>query len=375
MKQIAIAALAALLLGTSAAKAECNQPMPGAVSRVKLTGHPFSAIPSHDGCAIFVSLPGERLSQLLVMGRDNGAIAPLHSIPIRGGLTGMALSPDGHFLAAASGSGVMIFDTAKLVAGGGDPQVASSDDGPNAGSIYAAFTPDQHLLFVANEGSASLSVYDVSGLPGSLKKIGQVPVGVAPVGLAISSDGKYLYSTSEIGPRAWPSKCTTEGPLHPEGLLAVIDITKAGADPSHALASGVPAGCNPVRTVLSADGATLYVTARGDNMLLAFDTAKLPNDSAHARLAGVTVGSAPVGVIAIKSKVIVTNSNRFAGGDNQTLSVLNAADLSSRPSSIPAGGFPRELAVTPDGNTMLVTNFMSGDLELVDLRRLDQAAK
>jgi DNA-binding beta-propeller fold protein YncE len=375
MKQIVIAALAAFLLGTSAAKAECNQAMPDAVSRVRVAGNPFSAIPSRDGCAVFVSLLGDRLSQLLVMGRDNGAIAPLHIVPVRSGLAGMALSPDGRFLAAATSSGVTIFDTAKLIAGASDPQVASSEDGPHAASVYAIFAPDQHLLFIANEGSASLSVYDVSGLPGHLKEIGRIPVGVAPVGFAISIDGKYLYSTSEIGPRDWPSTCTTEGPLHPQGLLAVIDIAKAGADPSHAMVAGVPAGCSPVRTVRSADGATLYVTARGDNMLLAFDTAKLLGDSAHARMTSATVGSAPVGVIAIKDKVIVTNSNRFAGGDNQTLSVLNATDLSSRPSSIPAGGFPRELAVTPDGNTLLVTNFTSGDLELVDLRRLDQAAK
>jgi DNA-binding beta-propeller fold protein YncE len=38
--------------------------------------------------------------------------------------------------------------------------------------------------------------------------------------------------------------------------------------------------------------------------------------------------------------------------------------------SVPVGAFPRELRVTADGNTLLVTNFISRTLELVDLARL-----
>lgn len=107
-------------------------------------------------------------------------------------------------------------------------------------------------------------------------------------------------------------------------------------------------------------------------MLEAFDPEKLRNDGAHARVASVMVGNSPVGVVTVKDKVIVTNSNRFADGNSQSLSALNAADLSARPVTIPAGGFPRELAITPDGNTLLVTNFTSADLELIDLRRLER---
>ncbi|MBO0739506.1 MAG: beta-propeller fold lactonase family protein, partial [Alphaproteobacteria bacterium] len=310
---------------------------------------------------------------LLALRRDQGSITMLRNVSSDGNLTGMTLSPDGHFLAAATGTGVAIFDIAKLTAGAPSPIVASSDDGPHPGSIYAAFSPDGSLLFVANERSASLSVYDASGLPAGLGKVGRIMVGVAPVGLAISPNGKYLYSTSEVGPQNWPSKCTSEGPPHPEGLLLVIDVAKAASDPAHATLGGASAGCNPVRVALSADGRTLYVTARGDNTLVRFDAAELISDTAHARPARIPVGMSPVGVIAIGNKVIVANSNRFGGGNHESLSVLNASDLISRPFSIPAGSFPRELSVTPDKNTLVVTNFASGDLELIDLRRLEQA--
>jgi DNA-binding beta-propeller fold protein YncE len=106
-----------------------------------------------------------------------------------------------------------------------------------------------------------------------------------------------------------------------------------------------------------------------------FDTARLLGDPGHALSAQVAVGTAPVGVAAVKDKVFVTNSNRFGGGDAQSVSVLEAANLAAPAAAIPAGGFPRELKLTADGNTLLVTNYTSGTLELVDMARLAEAAK
>ncbi|HSS13924.1 MAG TPA: hypothetical protein VLL04_08520 [Rhizomicrobium sp.] len=368
-----LAVLGGLLFAASVARADCNQPTAESVVQIDMSGHPFSAIPTADGCAVFVSLPAGKQSRIAVFKRDNGALSKLRDLPVPGQLSGLALSPDGRFLAGADGAGVVVFDTARLLAGAEAAQIASSDDGPQASSIYVAFSPDGRLLFVANERSASLSVYDAAGLPASLKSIGQVRVGGAPVGLTFSPDGKYLYSTSEVGPRNWEAKCTTEGPPHPEGVLVTIDVAKAATDPAKSMVGGVAAGCNAVRVALSPDAATAYVTARGANAVLAFDTAKLVSDPAHALRATVTVGISPVGVTASQGKVFVTNSNRFAGGANQSVSVLDAGNLSGPQAHIPAGGIPRELKVTADGRTLLVTNFSSGSLELVDLARLPAA--
>ena len=353
-----------------AARAQCNQAPQEPITHVHVPGHPFSAIFSRDGCDLFLSLPGARLSHLLIVGRD-GAIR--HDMEERGQLTGMGLSPDGRFLVAATDDGVAVFDTGKLEAGADQARIADGDDGPDAGSVYTAFAPDSNLLFVANEDSGSLSVYDTSSLPQSFKPLGRIPVGVAPVGLSFSADGKTLYSTSQIGPRSWSAKCTTEGPRHSEGILLAIDVAKARSDPRHAVLNGVAAGCNPVRVASS--GGKLYVTARGDNAVLAFDASKLVTDAAHALLGKAAVGNSPVGVIVVADKVIVTNSARFGGGGNQTLSVLNAADLGAPPARIPAGGFPRELALSPDGGVLLVTNFDTRDLEMIDLHHLDQVEK
>jgi DNA-binding beta-propeller fold protein YncE len=48
------------------------------------------------------------------------------------------------------------------------------------------------------------------------------------------------------------------------------------------------------------------------------------------------------------------------------------AHLDAPGASIPAGGFPRELRVTSDGGSLIVTNFESGSVELIDLARLPE---
>jgi len=212
-------------------------------------------------------------------------------------------------------------------------------------------------------------------------------VGRAPIALTFSPDGRYLYTTSEVAPEEWDwlRSCTPEVPVpsrpglrRPEGAIVVVDAIKARTDPAHAVISKAPAGCSPVRLVLSPKGDVAYVTVRHNNELAAFDTEMLVSDPSHARIARVPVGTAPVGVAVVDGgrKLVVTNSNRFAGsdGDHQKLTVIDAARVSEGAGAvlgtIPAGGFPRELRVTADGRTLLVTNFLSSTLELVDLARL-----
>jgi DNA-binding beta-propeller fold protein YncE len=368
-------AAAWLLLGTQMARADCNKPMADEVTQVPVPGHPFSAIASADGCSIFVSLTAKD-SHVLVLRRDEGVVTIAQNLPATGIVTGMALSPDGRFLAAANGGGVTLFDTAKLIAGADKAAMGYLNDRTGAGSVYAAFSPDQHLLFISDEDSATITVYDFVGIftGKGIKPIGEIRTGDAPVGLAFSPDGKFLYSTSQAASAS--GGCSENGGRsHGPGSLMVIDVARAATAPADSVLARVTAGCSPVRVALSPDGARAYVTARGQNMLLAFDTAKILADPDHAQVAQVAVGTAPVGVAAANGKVFVTNSNRFGGGDAQSVSVLDAANLAGPQAGIPAGGFPRELKLTADGRTLLVTNYASGTLELVDLARLADAAK
>jgi DNA-binding beta-propeller fold protein YncE len=140
----------------------------------------------------------------------------------------------------------------------------------------------------------------------------------------------------------------------------------------------VPAGCSAVRLAMSPNRDRVYITARNANSVLAFDAAKLLRDPNHALIGKVPAGASPVGIEVIDNgrKVVAANSNRFAAGSNdkQNLSVIDTGKIRDGASAvlglIPAGGFPRELRRTADGRTLLVTNYTSSTLEIVDLARL-----
>jgi DNA-binding beta-propeller fold protein YncE len=119
------------------------------------------------------------------------------------------------------------------------------------------------------------------------------------------------------------------------------------------------------------------VTARESDCLLGFSAALLRSASRRSLVADVRVGEAPVGLAPAPSgnQIVVADSDRFgARGAATSLAVVAvAAALRHRPALlgvIGAGGFPREMAQEPDGRTLLVTNFGSGQLEAVDLTGL-----
>ena len=378
---IVLSALRPVAQSSPAQTAACNAPAKETTSTIKLSGSPFSAIPTADGCTIFVSLNGPG-GHIGVFRRAGGEVTLTHDIPIASAPAGMALSHDGKLLAAAAGARVLLFEVDKLMAGDNTP-LASASDGPNAGSVYAAITADDRLLFISDEGTATLSVYDLAKLRSrATEPVGPIPVGRLPVGLVQSPDGRMLYSTSEIATASSgsPATCRAEGGgggNTPQGVLSVIDVAGAARDPANAVVASVAAGCDPVRIALSARGDRAYVTARGENSLLVFDTEKLRSDPAHARIATVPVGQSPVGVLAAGNRIITADSNRFASGTQEWLSVVDAGKVGEGAAAVighvPTGAFPRELRLTADGKTMLVTNFISGTLELIDLARLTPA--
>ena len=141
--------------------------------------------------------------------------------------------------------------------------------------------------------------------------------------------------------------------------------------------STVTAGCSPVRVITSANGGTVWVTARGSDMVLGFSASRLRGDPAHALIARAAVGEAPVGLALVDGgqRVVVADSNRFSRpGVKSSLAVVSvAAALAHRPALtgyLPAGGFPRQMALEPDGRVLLVTNFASQQLETVNVTNL-----
>src|SRR5262249_17357561 len=152
-----------------------------------------------------------------------------------------------------------------------------------------------------------------------------------------SPDGKWLYTTSQVAQPDWgwsnackPEGRATEQLTRPEGAVIVVDVALARKKPENAVAARVPAACSPVRLAISPSGDRIYVTARNSNAVLAFDTAKLLSDAQHARVGMAPVGVAPVPVAVVDGgkRVVVGNSNRFAGSTApETLTVVDVATM------------------------------------------------
>jgi DNA-binding beta-propeller fold protein YncE len=302
----------------------------------------------------------------------------------------MVLTHDGRLLIVTSDDRVAFIDPALLIAGSPDAILGYLNDAPIAGRVYANVTPDDRWLFLSDESARTISVVDlvkarVSGFDVSAV-IGQIPVGRAPIALTFSSDYQFLYTTSQVAPSAygWPSVCSAPGSdaarqpsNYAEGAILVVDVARATHDPANAVVGAVPAGCNPVRLVTSPNGDVAYVSARTDNVLLAFDTRRLLTDPAHALIGRVPVGDAPVGVAVLNggTQLAVTNSSRFGNSNaTQSLTIIDAQKITSGEAAVlgtvPAGVFPRELRVTDDQSTLLLTNFGSKNLAMIDVARL-----
>ena len=383
---------------------ECGQPAAQAVAIVELPGNPFQAIPTADGCHIFVSLvgpvepgdprrparPGAPMGGVALVGRVGGEPSLTRAITLEGSPYGMALTHDGRLLIVASDDRVAFIDPARLISESTDAILGYLKDAPLAGRMYANVTPDDQWLFLSDESARTISVVNLvkaraSGFDSSAVT-GQIPVGRAPIALTFSKDHKFLYTTSQVAPSGygWPSVCSPpasevarQGSNYAEGAILIVDVARATRDPGHAVVGAVPAGCNPVRLVTSPDCEVAYVSARTDNVLLVFDTGKALADPAHALIGRVPVGDAPVGVAVLNSgsRVAVTNSNRF--GDSpatQSLTIIDAQKITNGEAAVlgtvPAGVFPRELTLTQDQRTLLLTNFGSKTLAVIDVARL-----
>lgn len=357
-----------------------------AVATVALPGRPFGVVASRDGNWAFVAMvggDGPTGAGVAVLQQVEGHFQLDRVVPVEGGVAELALTHDGKTLIGAGGSSVVMLDVGRMTSGQGDPLIGTFSDGAGL-AIYVNVTADDKVLFVSDEGAATITVIDLARVrvggfdPQAI--IGEIPVGEAPIALTFSPDGRWLYTTSEIASPdwGWSSTQKPEGQANPnqpaakvpEGAVVVVDVARARVDPAHSVVARVPAGGSPVRMTISADGKRIYVTARGSNAVVVFDAGKLVTDSEHARLAIVSVGSSPVPLALIQDgkTLVVGNSNRFGAdaGKAQTLSVLDVAKIGDGDATIAAGAFPREMCVTSDGKTLLLSNFGSDSVEVID---------
>ncbi len=352
---------------------------------------PFGVTVTPDSQYVFVSTG----AGVLVYRNGTSGLAPAGRVPLAQDsiALGETITPDGRYLLVANSlGGAAVLNTQVAESGAVNavlgtlgpslsPQPGTAVSGGSVvfpgGAIEVAVTPDGRFAFVSLENNAQVAVFNLgAALTNRFSRadfVGMIPVGIAPVGLAVSPDGRWLYVASELRVGGQPGN-SGQPSARAQGSLSVISVSRAETDPRHSVVATVDAGCQPVRVVVSADSRTVWVTSRGSDALLAFSAAQLASDPQHAFLTGVRVGEAPVGLVMIKydSQIVVADSDRFnTAGAVPNLAVVDVADaLAHRRALIGylrSGLFPRDITVTPDGRTVLVANFASGQLEWVQL--------
>ena len=360
---------------------------------VSVPAHPFGIIYAQQTDIAFVALN----TSLGVLNTSAFTPVLVHEIPLPAlyvtisGATGLALTHNGRYvLVTAFSAALFIVDAAKAIAGNSDAVVGilTGDAAVGASAIEVTVTRDDKYAFVsqedgslATEDRGTIEVFELQlPSPGnktvaSGKYIGYLPLGGLVVGTALSPNDRILYATSEIA-----SNTSTTG------TLSVVDVEALKSNPSTALISSIPAGCSPVRVLVSRDGNTVWVTARESNRLLAFNAANLLSNANldAALLASVQVGTSPVGLIfagANDGRILIADSNRFADLSSSLyanatagLSIVDVdAALRSEQANlgqIPTGVFPREVAASPDGETILVSVYGSELVQAVDVATL-----
>jgi len=383
MRNLAVLLVAgAMVAGVSAQKLQTKT--------YPTSGKPTEAVATPDGQHVLVTVDAERGSGIDVFHVEGEALKKVAFQPLGGeGAQGIVLIPGTRILAVGlSNAGVAFLPLDDAIKGNAKPGMVPQGD--RSGSGYLAVTPDGRYLFVANEygqggnlGVIALARNEQGSL--SPKMIAQIATPNTTPGVTISADGKRVYTVGEVVPPGVSERlpghgvkelergsCAQGGPrTMPNGMLYAIDVAKAealqeGASAKDARAvttSVVNAGCSPVREAVTADGALVCVTARGDNRVLVFDTKKLESDPQHAFVHAIaTGGEAPVGLKLFDDDkmLLVANSNRFSGG-NGNATVIDVENGAIK-QKISTGEFPRNITASPDGKTLYMTIFNGNEL-------------
>jgi DNA-binding beta-propeller fold protein YncE len=355
----------------------------GGVYDVRVPGAPMGAVSTPDEQTVFVSINSANPQQpngIAVLRCVSGRYRFDRLVSVENQPTISTLTPNAEMLVVPDDNYIAFLDVRRILSGSPQPIAGYIEDIPNddGGAVYSAVSPDGRFAFISEEQSGKLTVIDLqkvaSGGTTHDAIVSEFLIGNEPVALVFTKDGAHLFATVQIALRKanYPHTCKPEfegaGDSDSPGAVVTIDVAKAERDPGNAIVSSVPAACHPVRASLSPDGATLWVTARGSNAVLAFSTSKLLAGDATAQIASIGVGTAPVPIVATPDGryVLAGNSDRFGTpGKNQELTVIDARTHAVL-GRIPVGAFPRQFNVTPSGSTILLSNFGSGTVTVID---------
>ena len=236
-------------------------------------------------------------------------------------------------------------------------------------ALSAALVQAQPFAYVTNRDSNNISVIDtatntevdVDGNPNN--GITKIPVGTAPVGVAVTPDGAFVYVTNQ----------------NSNNVSVIATATKTEVDVDGNSGNGItriPLGTSPQGVAVRPPGTFVYVTNFISDDVSVIDTATNTEVDVDGNpgngITRIRVGNAPTGVAVTPDGAFVYVVNQVI--DNN-VSVIDTAtntevDVDGNPGNgitrIPVGSLPLGVAVTPDGAFVYVANVNSGNVSVID---------
>lgn len=207
------------------------------------------------------------------------------------------------------------------------------------GPIGIAYDAKGARVFVSDWYNARIFVLDAV----TLNPLGTLETGSAPAGLAISADGTMLASADRDSDQ-----------------VSVFDL--GGFDPGDpGLRHRLSVGTRPFGLTFAPDG-RLFVGNVGSDDVTVLD--------AHSgeTLATLPVGARPYGIAFAMGRAFVTN--QYA----DTVSVIDLTTLAPA-GLINVGEYPEGIDVTGDDATLVVANWFSNNVSLIDAQSLKVIAE
>lgn len=208
-----------------------------------------------------------------------------------------------------------------------------------------AFSPDGKKLYASAGGNNKIRVFNFEN--GNLTE--QAPIQMKdsnntnfyPAGISISSDGKFLYTANNLS-----------------NSVSRIDLSTGQ------ISATTSVGQNPYMAFLSHDGSTLYVSNWGGSSVSVLDAKDLTVKKT------IPVGLHPNAV----AENLVNGLIYVADSDSDEISVIDPQQqqvvqtISLAPyQGAPTGSQPNSLTVSPDGQTLYVANAGNNDIAVIDL--------
>ncbi|GEM_PF-2180317 len=278
--------------------------------------------------------------------QTGGLLAPLTpaSIATEGNPDALAASPNGHNLYAiteAEGGSVAQF----TIAVDGTLQALTPPSVPVARPTSIAVSPDGRFAYVTDfEGNGAVAQFAI-GPGGTLAPLSPASVPVeGATAIAIAPDGRYAYVVDgEQTGYVWQFEVASDGTLHPLSP-ASIQI-----------------GFKPYGLAISPDGRNVYIVENGKDLkqlAVGADGTLSPLSPENVATSDYVVS---IGLIPEGGELIATEvPGEEAAGFVQSFERRPDGTLTLRTTiAAPAGSLPWGLAISPDGQSVYVTDLDS----------------